>query len=50
MLATTGNEVAKPGGFAEYAILEADPAFVSFDEAASFPLLAYRGPSRYRNY
>jgi len=41
--ATSGNKVARPGGFAEYAILEADLAFripegVSFDEAATFPL------------
>ncbi|KZP34151.1 GroES-like protein [Athelia psychrophila] len=41
--ATTGNEAARPGGFAEYAILEADLTFripekVSFEEAATFPL------------
>ncbi|KAE9394114.1 GroES-like protein [Gymnopus androsaceus JB14] len=39
--ATSGN--ARPGGFAEYAIVEADlviaiPSQVSFDEAATFPL------------
>jgi len=41
--ATSGNKVARPGGFAEYAIFESDLAFkipedVSFDEAATFPL------------
>jgi NADPH:quinone reductase-like Zn-dependent oxidoreductase len=41
--ATSGNEIARPGGFAEYAILEADlifriPKNISFDEAATFPL------------
>ena len=41
--APSGNKIASPGGFAEYAILESDLAFripenVSFDEAATFPL------------
>jgi len=41
--ATSGNKIASPGGFAEYAILESDLAFripenVTFDEAATFPL------------
>jgi threonine dehydrogenase-like Zn-dependent dehydrogenase len=41
--ATSGNKIARPGGFAEYAIFESDLAFripesVSFDEAATFPL------------
>jgi NADPH:quinone reductase-like Zn-dependent oxidoreductase len=39
--ATSGND--RPGGFAEYAILEADlaihvPAAITLEQAASFPL------------